>query len=123
MTDQVNRYKNMDIMKALGIIYVVMGHTLVNPMHNFIYLFHMPLFYFVSGFFYNDRYTVQPVQFLKKRIKTLYIPFLKYELVFLALHNIFFNINLYSDKVFYRNEAGSLFSIADYVINFFRISR
>lgn len=121
MSGQGNRFKNMDMMKALGIIYVVFGHTLVNPMHDFIYMFHMPLFYFVSGFFYNEKYTFQPLTFIKKRIKTLYIPFLKYELIFLSLHNVLYNINLYSDRVFYRNEAGALYTSADFIKNIFKI--
>lgn len=115
------RNMTMDIMKGLGITYVVLGHTHVNPMHDFVYLFHMPLFYFVSGYFYNDDYTNKPIALFKNRLKTLYIPFLKYEIIFLLLHNIFFKLNIYSELVTSDFGIVSPYSPADFIINLFRI--
>ncbi|MDY6933319.1 MAG: acyltransferase family protein [Spirochaetota bacterium] len=97
----IDRYKHMDLMKALGIIYVVIGHT-QPPIRTFIYLFHMALFFFVSGYFYSDKYTSNPIVLIKKRIKTLYFPFLRYELLFLLLHNILYKLNLYDINTGYR---------------------
>ncbi len=116
-----SRDRAMDFLKGIGIIYVVLGHTLVNPLHNFIYLFHMPLFYFISGYFYNDKYSDQPVNLIKSRIRTLYIPFIKYEIIFLLLHNIFFRMNLYSDKVSYNGITGKMYNIHDYANHLFHI--
>lgn len=115
------RNQIMDFLKGVGILYVVLGHTFVNPMHDFIYLFHMPLFYFISGFLYNDNYSIKPVQLLVSRIKTLYIPFLKYELIFLILHNIFFKIYIYVDNVSYNGTYNKLYTSHDYIINFLHI--
>lgn len=39
----------VDIAKGIGILLVVYGH-LKNPFNPFIYAFHMPLFFFLSGF-------------------------------------------------------------------------
>lgn len=40
------------IVKGIGIILMVIGHA-SSPFHDFIYLFHMPLFFMISGFFFN----------------------------------------------------------------------
>lgn len=40
----------VDIAKGLGIFLVVLGHTYrKNPVQNWIYSFHMPLFFILSG--------------------------------------------------------------------------
>lgn len=68
---------NVDIMKGIAIILVMIGHSgmflfikdkaLLNVI---IYSFHMPLFFIVAGFFMKDKVD------LKKTIKRLLIPFL-----------------------------------------------
>ena len=39
----------LDVLKGLGIILVVFAHTAHNIASDFVYLFHMPLFFFLSG--------------------------------------------------------------------------
>lgn len=44
----------LDIAKGIGIILVIIGHSRVyKPIFNFIYAFHMPLFFIISGCLYN----------------------------------------------------------------------
>ena len=48
-----NRLNWIDWAKALAIIFVVYGHTPAEKgdfLHNYITSFHMPLFFFISGF-------------------------------------------------------------------------
>lgn len=87
----------MDIIKALGIIAVVIGHT-HSPINSFIYLYQMPLFFFISGYFYKESNVEKPFNFIKRRLKSLYIPFVAYEIVFLLFRNIFFSLNVYNDS-------------------------
>lgn len=66
--------QKFNILSALGIILVVGGHCSVNFIHQFpVYSFHMPLFIFISGYFFHahDFRT-----FLTKKVKHLLIPFL-----------------------------------------------
>ncbi|WP_182629289.1 acyltransferase family protein [Clostridium chromiireducens] len=107
----------MDIVKSLGIILVVMAHV-QSPGKNMIFLFHMPLFFFVSGYFYKDKYSDNLELLIKKRFKLLYIPFVKYELIFLVLHNAFVNLGLYNS---YENEAIKMYSSTDFIINIFKV--
>ena len=82
----------IDIAKGLGILLVVLGHLGGNVgsqpeaiafMKRFLYQFHVPLFFFLSGLFYKADETWQV--FLTKKIKRLYIPYLVANLIFLIL--------------------------------------
>ena len=42
-----------DIIKGIGIMLMVLGHTCGQPLYNWIYSFHMPLFFIVSGLFFS----------------------------------------------------------------------
>ena len=53
--DQRENSHVFSIMKGLGIIFVVAGHTAYSPVHNFVYLFHLAVFYFVAGYFFKDK--------------------------------------------------------------------
>lgn len=94
--------KNVELMtmlKGLGIVLVVLGHSIVPDTlpHNFIYLFHLALFYFASGYFFKEKYMHNIKLYVWKRVKALYFPFVKYGLLFLLLHNLFYKIGLYKD--------------------------
>lgn len=94
------RSVQMDIIKGLGIIAIVIGHT-KSPLFKFVYAYHVVLFFFISGYFYKENYTKNPIVLIKKRIRTLYLPFIKYELIFLIFHNLFVKLNLYNYKYYH----------------------
>lgn len=77
----------IDLAKIIGIYLVVLGHALKQGiaselyMRNFIYIFHMPLFFFLSGYLFSVRNPFLP--FVKKNIHSLIIPY--FFLNFLAL--------------------------------------
>ena len=48
------RDKSIDSLKGLGIILMIIGHV-NTPLRDFIFSFHMPLFFFISGYLYKDR--------------------------------------------------------------------
>lgn len=71
------RIEYIDILKGFGIILVVLGHvTLNSDLYHFIYAFHMPLFFIVSGMFLHDRQG-----FIRKQAKNLLIPYLSFGLL------------------------------------------
>ena len=80
----------IDIIKAVGIICVVLGHTEVMPAAGFVNLFHVGLFFIASGIFYKESYTDTAAgvgSVIVKRIKRLYVPFVLYNLFYLCLRN------------------------------------
>lgn len=54
---QNNRNSSVDIAKSIAIILMVVGHApnLNEVLRNFIYSFHMPLFFILSGYFYRRK--------------------------------------------------------------------
>src|SRR5574338_650499 len=73
----VSRVGYVDIAKGIGIILVVMGHNdfaLISPFaHKFIYSFHMPMFFFMSGMFFKPDLPFW--NFVRQRVKKVLIPF------------------------------------------------
>jgi len=73
-----NRIQYIDIARGIGILLVVLGHNdfaLVSPfVYQVIYSFHMPLFFFLSGFFINP--SVGFWEFVKRRFNSLLKPYL-----------------------------------------------
>lgn len=87
---------SITIAKAIGIILMVIGHSgCPTVLCRFLYLFHMPLFFVCSGFFFKE-ISDRPSLFLfyKKRMKRLYLPYLKWSVFFLLLHNTFSSLSI-----------------------------
>lgn len=109
----------MNVAKGIGIILVVIGHASTNiNLLNFIYLFHMPLFFFISGYFYKDEHTKAPWEFFKKRVMGLYVPFIKFELLALVLHNIFLKWNIYTQQMTNGYSIRDMITVAQQIVSF-----
>lgn len=87
-TDKPSREVYMNYCKAFAIIAMVIGHT-GSPLNSYIYQYHMALFIFIAGYFYKDYYSEHPTTLVIKRIKSLYLPFVYYNLLFVIICNIF----------------------------------
>ncbi len=77
------RIEEVDIMRGIGIILVVIGHMGINSaIFRFIYAFHMPLFFFISGITYKEKRIVD-------NLNTLILPYAVGGLATLALYATF----------------------------------
>lgn len=94
----VQRNTVISIAKGIAIILMVAGHA-EGPelLTNFIYTFHMPLFFMAAGYFFSVKYLSDPWSFISKRIKSLYFPFLKWSILFLLLHNLWFHFGILNE--------------------------
>ena len=112
----------ISIAKAIGIILMVAGHSGSPAIINrFLYLFHMPLFFVCSGYFFKDiRDTNALTKYYKRKTQGLYFPYLKWSLFFLLFHNIFVLSNIIHDYTYDFNDyAKQLFNtclMTDYEI-------
>jgi acyltransferase len=80
-----SRLNWLDIAKGIAILLMVIGHTSIpSAFSNFIWAFHMPLFFIASGWTTNWGKT-DFIGFTKKKIRTLFVPFLVYSLVVLLI--------------------------------------
>ncbi len=91
-----NKFRKVSILKGLGIIAVVLGHVGF-PYSNVIYMYHMALFFFISGYLYNENNEKNIFKYIIKKIKSLYIPFILFELLFVFLRNILIDLHIYDD--------------------------
>lgn len=82
-----NRIEWIDNAKGLGIILVIMGHISISsvPVRIWLYTFHMPLFFFLSGCTFNYKKYQKLSQLIKSRIKTLLIPYLIFAILNLSI--------------------------------------
>jgi len=76
-TSVPNRILTLDIAKGVGILLVVLGHNPVfretwHPVYEAIYLFHMPLFFFLSGVTFRAG---SPGEAGRKRGRALLVPY------------------------------------------------
>ena len=99
----------IDWCRAIGIILVVIGHSgCPERLDRFIYLFHMALFFFLSGYCYRDRNDAHPIKYLKSKLKSLYLPFIFVNGLFVLLHNTLIRLNIYTtDPLFLTLEYGN----------------
>lgn len=67
------RNKTIDVVKGIGIIFVILGH--MNILFPYCFSFHMQLFFFVSGFlfFYNHQNSFK--KFVSKKFFKLVVPY------------------------------------------------
>lgn len=67
------RNVTFDIMKGLGIICMILGHIPVGGItQQVIYSFHMPMFFFISGYFFSRKNTF--LEFITGKFKTILLP-------------------------------------------------
>ena len=80
-----NRVTWIDFFKGLGILLVVIGHSNIPEILSWwIWSFHMPMFFFISGFLFIPKRNPSFKLFLSKRLKMLMIPYFIYS-IFLML--------------------------------------
>ena len=92
------RNSQLDIAKGLGMTIVVLFHAQI--LSGVWTQFHMPLFAFLSGLLYREKYNTELNQvwnYTKKKIKGCYVHFLIYNFTFLVLHNLLYKIHIYGE--------------------------
>lgn len=93
MPEMKSRDDYIDFLKGMTILFVVMGHMItkfsdassVDILFNFIYSFHMPLFFFISGYTeekYCIKYEDHKSLMLKRRSYSLIIPYFLWKIIY-----------------------------------------
>lgn len=109
MDNLIPRKRYLDLLKGIGIFFVVYEHVVhVNIIREYILDFHMPLFFFISGFLFYPRKYNSISEFIKRKIKTLYFPYI-----------FFFLITFCYWALIERNIRGNQYSIMHQFIGLF----
>lgn len=83
---QTKRITWIDMAKGYGMLAVLIGHLVQGGLlGNFVYSFHLPLFFFLSGYLFNG--SVGFGTFLKKKAKSILLPYFS-----LGIFIVFFSV-------------------------------
>lgn len=103
----LDRIEWIDMAKGYGIILTIWAHLILGTLLKYtdymilvrwIYTFNMPLFFFLSGFVFNSKYKF--IEFVKKKIKSLLIPYIAYSFLISIFYFIWNWINYSFDFSF-----------------------
>ena len=107
------RFHWIDTLKGIGIMLVVFAHHhLPTALETYIYSFHMPLFFFISGFLFDfEKYAESVANFVKVRLKSLVVPYFCFAVptcLFYFLMDAVYQPDFVNIEFF---EAGALYGI------------
>lgn len=125
MIENKRREKYVDIAKAIAIIAVVIGHVKMSftsshffpDLGTFIYLWHVPLFFLIAGFFLRNENLSSPKYFIKNKILKLYVPMTVIYLLVQLFHNVFMLVGWYLPDVDYGGKFVDYWTLLDYAKN------
>lgn len=97
---QQSRYAHVDIIKGWAMLTIIMFHTSTSLFPNITQqllgnLWNVPVFFIIGGFFLKIETLEEPVRFLKRKLKALYMPATIIYGLNVLLHNLFVYIGWY----------------------------
>lgn len=118
MKDQNLRMQWLDTAKAFGMLLVYIGHCHIPGWNKYIYLFHMPFFFIISGFLWNKEKNLSFSfkDYLRKKYKAYIIPYFKIATFCLIFYGILVNISRlgWGTNEYFNQLAKYLFGIVIY---------
>lgn len=93
----MKRNQQFDILSSLCIFFVVLGHcscTFLLDNWFIIYSFHMPLFFFISGYFYNNSQEKNLINTLWLKIKKFVIPYFIWNFFYMIFAMVLYKLNI-----------------------------
>lgn len=120
-----NKYLSyVNVIKGIAILTVLVGHTSCPAwMAKLVYTFHMPLFFAVTGYLYNDKkWNGQFRKFVKKRAETYLIPYFLVCIGILCLNQFEYRVvdhRADAWELLWKNIYGIFYSkaLSEYMIN------
>ena len=67
------RLSFVDIAKGIAIICIILGHLSIHPINRVVFIFHIPIFYFITGYFISQKRRI--TEFVKTKARTLLVPY------------------------------------------------
>ena len=94
------RNNRIDVMKGIAIILMVMGHSGFY-FTSFIYLFHMAVFFMISGYLFRAERNADfggLCKYIFRKIKGIWLPAFVWSTVFICANNFLINIGVYANR-------------------------
>ena len=89
MSDK-KRIEYIDVFKGIGILLMVIGHIgYGNIVRTLIYGYHMPMFFFISGYLYDkSKSKLKFKEYILKKVRTLIVPYYTFGLIYFVINSI-----------------------------------
>ncbi|MBR1551422.1 MAG: acyltransferase [Muribaculaceae bacterium] len=87
---------HVSVVKGIAIMLMLLGHSGMPWCGHMLSMIRMPVFVIASGYCFKDYYITHRLIFARRRVKSLYWPFVKWGLLFVLLHNVFCYMGLYA---------------------------
>lgn len=102
----------IDTLRGIAMFFVVWGHNQKNGtfIRKYIYSFHMPMFFFISGLTFGDADQLPFNVFIKKKIKGLIVPYLALNVICYFLRMIYYYAGIIGKFDYLRNFLGIFYS-------------
>ncbi len=78
-----NRLRYIDIARGIAIICIILGHLGNKTINSVVFTFHVPIFFFITGFFISSKKPIK--EFVKAKFRTLIVPYILTCLVIILL--------------------------------------
>jgi fucose 4-O-acetylase-like acetyltransferase len=100
MSTKINEHnRTLDVAKGIAILLVVLGHSFPSniyngesmvdivaaTIYNFVYSFHMPVFFCISGYLFFNAWNTHRKGTIKKKALRLLVPYLTFSLIYVPL--------------------------------------
>ena len=87
--DEKARNKSIDALKGVGIILMVLGHMHYSALfEKFVFGFHMPLFFCVSGYLYKKPFSLK--KYTVRKVQSLLVPYVSFGLLYCIIAGVFY---------------------------------
>lgn len=101
----------IDVLRGIAMFLVVYGHTSQNAeIKKYIYAFHMPLFFIISGMTSAFQKSITTKEFMKKKMKTLLVPYFLLNILMFPITYYNGNIGAVKKQTIYEYIIGILYS-------------
>ena len=74
MKTKSTRLQYIDIAKGIAMICIILGHLGNASINRIVFTFHVPIFFFITGYFTNKKRDLNG--FIKNKAKTLLVPYI-----------------------------------------------
>lgn len=85
---QTQRLDWIDSLRGIGILFVLLGHTPITFRY-YIYPFHIPLFFFASGYLFDSTKYIKFKDFVKRKFNVLAFPYIYFSAISIALYVLY----------------------------------
>lgn len=82
----MKRERYIDIARGISMICIILGHLGNHSINRVVFTFHVPIFFFITGYFMDDRLPI--LDFVKKKARALLIPYTVTCLLIIVLSGI-----------------------------------